>query len=74
MEDDRIVKNIDRHRRRDADLSVICGEPALLDNIRDCALNPVAVFEVLSKSTGKYDRRPPYPVDFAVFAACPKGG
>ena len=38
------------------DLSVICGEPEFLDSSRDCALNPVAVFEVLSKSTSKYDR------------------
>ena len=38
------------------DLSVICGAPELLDNSRDCALNPVVVFEVLSKSTRRYDR------------------
>ena len=38
------------------DLSVICGEPELLDRSRDCALNPVAVFEVSSKSTRKFDR------------------
>jgi len=38
------------------DLSVICGEPALTDKTRDCALNPTVVIEVLSKSTRKYDR------------------
>ena len=38
------------------DLSVICGEPHLLDQRRDCAMNPVVVFEVLSKSTVRYDR------------------
>lgn len=38
------------------DLSVICGEPQFLDDTQDCALNPVVLFEVLSKSTAKYDR------------------
>jgi Uma2 family endonuclease len=38
------------------DLSVICGEPEFLDESMDCALNPSAVIEVLSKSTRKYDR------------------
>lgn len=38
------------------DLSVICGEPELLDRSRDCALKPVAIFEVASKSTRKFDR------------------
>ena len=38
------------------DLSVICGEPQFLDDSRDCALNPVVLFEVLSRSTAKYDR------------------
>ena len=36
------------------DISVICGAPELLS--RDAVLNPVAVFEVLSKSTHRYDR------------------
>ena len=38
------------------DLSVTCGEPQFLDDTQDCALNPVVLFEVLSKSTAKYDR------------------
>ena len=38
------------------DVSVICGEPEFLDSSRDCAMNPVAIFEVLSRSTQKYDR------------------
>jgi Uma2 family endonuclease len=38
------------------DISVICGPPELLDLRRDTALNPVAAFEVLSRSTHRYDR------------------
>ena len=38
------------------DLSVICGKPKFLDDSLDCAMNPVVVVEVLSKSTRKFDR------------------
>jgi Uma2 family endonuclease len=38
------------------DISVVCGKPLLADDRQDVLLNPVAVFEVLSPSTEKYDR------------------
>jgi Uma2 family endonuclease len=38
------------------DISVVCGEPVLADDRQDVLLNPVAIFEVLSPSTEKYDR------------------
>jgi Uma2 family endonuclease len=38
------------------DVSVVCGKPLLADDQQDVLLNPVAVFEVLSPSTEKYDR------------------
>ncbi len=38
------------------DVSVVCGEPRLADERQDILLNPVAIFEVLSPSTEKYDR------------------
>ena len=38
------------------ELSVVCGEPELADDQKDMLLNPVAIFEVLSKSTEAYDR------------------
>ncbi len=38
------------------DLSVVCGEPQLADDQKDMLLNPVVIFEVLSKSTEAYDR------------------
>jgi Uma2 family endonuclease len=38
------------------DVSVVCGEPRLADERQDVLLNPVAIFEVLSPSTEKYDR------------------
>jgi Uma2 family endonuclease len=37
------------------DISIACG-PHLADNRQDVLLNPIAVFEVLSPSTEKYDR------------------
>jgi len=39
-----------------ADVSVVCGKPALADERQDILLNPVVIFEVLSPSTEKYDR------------------
>ena len=38
------------------DVSVICGELQLFGRHRDVAANPKLVVEVLSKSTGRYDR------------------
>jgi Uma2 family endonuclease len=38
------------------DLSVVCGEPRLLDDEMDTLLNPTVVVEVLSDSTEGYDR------------------
>jgi Uma2 family endonuclease len=38
------------------DISVVCGTPKTLDNDNFNLLNPVLVFEVLSKSTKSYDR------------------
>lgn len=38
------------------DVSVVCGKPLLADEHQDNLLNPVAIFEVLSPSTEKYDR------------------
>ena len=38
------------------DVMVVCGEPAFSDERRDTLVNPVAIIEVLSESTEKYDR------------------
>jgi len=38
------------------DLSVICGQPQLEDDRHDTLLNPTLIVEVLSPSTGSYDR------------------
>lgn len=38
------------------DLAVVCGEPLLHDDHGDVLLNPVVIFEVLSRSTEAYDR------------------
>jgi|SRR5216684_1501575 len=38
------------------DVSVVCGQPLLADDHKDILLNPFAIFEVLSPTTGKYDR------------------
>jgi Uma2 family endonuclease len=38
------------------DVSVVCGEPRLLDSAQDTLLNPVLIVEVFSKSTEAYDR------------------
>ena len=38
------------------DLAIVCGEPLLHDDHGDVLLNPVVIFEVLSRSTEAYDR------------------
>jgi Uma2 family endonuclease len=38
------------------DVSIVCGDAALLDMHRDRLLNPLAIFEVLSPSTESFDR------------------
>lgn len=38
------------------DVSVVCGEPKFADNRTDVITNPIAILEVLSPSTQKYDR------------------
>ncbi len=38
------------------DVSVVCGEALFEDGQQDSLLNPVVLFEVLSKSTENYDR------------------
>jgi Uma2 family endonuclease len=38
------------------DLTVVCGEPLVHDDHGDVLLNPVVIFEVLSRSTEAYDR------------------
>lgn len=38
------------------DASVVCGKPEFTDEHQDNLLNPVALFEVLSRSTEAYDR------------------
>ena len=38
------------------DLTIVCGGPKMRDEHRDVLENPLAIFEVLSPSTEKYDR------------------
>ena len=38
------------------DVAVVCGEPLFLDSEVDTLLNPLVLVEVLSDSTGSYDR------------------
>jgi Uma2 family endonuclease len=38
------------------DVVVVCGEPQLEDDYLDTLLNPTVLFEVLSKTTERYDR------------------
>jgi Uma2 family endonuclease len=38
------------------DVMVVCAEPQFADDQKDTLLNPVLVIEVLSESTGDYDR------------------
>lgn len=40
-----------------ADVTVVCGEPVMADDHDDNLTNPAVIFEVLSPSTEKYDRR-----------------
>jgi Uma2 family endonuclease len=38
------------------DAAIYCGEPQLADDYADMLLNPVVIFEILSKSTESFDR------------------
>jgi Uma2 family endonuclease len=38
------------------DVVVICGQPQFADSVRDTVINPIALIEVLSPSTERYDR------------------
>ncbi len=38
------------------DVIVVCGKPALADELQDILLNPTVIVEVLSPSTERYDR------------------
>jgi Uma2 family endonuclease len=38
------------------DVSIVCGEPRMLDGEMDTLLNPTLIVEVLSESTERYDR------------------
>lgn len=38
------------------DLTVVCGEPQLHDEVGDVLVNPKVIFEILSRSTGSFDR------------------
>ena len=38
------------------DVVVVCGEPKFEDDYLDTLLNPTVLFEILSKSTERYDR------------------
>ena len=38
------------------DATVVCGKPALADELQDILLNPTVIFEILSPSTERYDR------------------
>ena len=38
------------------DLTIVCGQPLFEDEVQDSLLNPTVIFEVLSPSTGNYDR------------------
>lgn len=38
------------------DILIVCGKPELLDNEFDTLLNPSVIIEILSPSTGNYDR------------------
>jgi len=44
------------------DIVVLCGAPRFDDKNRDTLLNPVVIFEILSKSTESYDRGAKFPV------------
>jgi Uma2 family endonuclease len=38
------------------DLTIVCGEPQFHDIKQDVLINPIAIFEVMSPSTERYDR------------------
>lgn len=38
------------------DLTIICGQPQAADDHQDIVLNPVAIFDVMSKSSEAFDR------------------
>jgi Uma2 family endonuclease len=38
------------------DIVIVCGQPQFEDHVLDTLLNPIALVEVLSESTEKYDR------------------
>ena len=38
------------------DISIVCGDPLLQDNVFDTLLNPLILIEILSPSTEAYDR------------------
>ncbi len=38
------------------DLTIVCGEPQFHDVKKDVLINPMAIFEVMSPSTERYDR------------------
>jgi Uma2 family endonuclease len=42
------------------DLVIVCGEPQMAEEDKDTLTNPRVVFEVLSPSTERYDRRTKY--------------
>jgi Uma2 family endonuclease len=42
------------------DITVVCGEPELLDDSFDNLLNPSVIIEILSKTTRKYDAGPKF--------------
>jgi Uma2 family endonuclease len=50
------VKVPERNLYTYPDVAVVCGEPSFEDAEVDTLLNPTLIVEVLSKSTGKYDR------------------
>jgi Uma2 family endonuclease len=39
-----------------ADVSIVCGEPQFHDTFRDVLINPTVIIEILSESTGGFDR------------------
>lgn len=40
----------------DSDITVMCGQPLLEDNVKNTLLNPVVIIEILSPSTERDDR------------------
>ncbi len=50
------VRVVQRRMYAYPDISVVCGKPLLADEHQDILLNPMAIVDVLSPSTEKYDR------------------